>query len=719
VNSKSPESSGFKGVARRVVLGAGLLFVVGGIFVVMYASSQQSTSVSKTPVAIGLAAVNPCAGGAGGCALAQQQASASAPQPSKDNFQVMNVIDNVLHEAALVEKLKTKEGPAAKDAAKEMDSALGTDAASGSSTAFNAVVGKYKEQIRTALEEVAEELEPEQAAAKDMLITSETLQKINGLTDTPELAPAADLGGSATVQGDMCFESPEAKQRLLQAVEGRRLWAGNLWPNKAAIPYCFHPSIAPSSKKAFLHACAHISSIVPCIGFAEVSVKSSDLGTCYSDGIFVQSKQATEGGCWSYVGKSSKQQLNLEAQGCDSLGTAAHEILHALGVAHEQARPDYSSYITILWQNIKSAERHNYDTNPNADTRLAYDIMSLMHYGDTDFGINGQKTMVAKASHRGLMGNRMGLTKYDAEQLANMYQCEYKKYSLCTNDPTKCTYDDCMCHQDPESHGSIVKEVQSNGCKRCVNACLDDSSSSCSNNPCGCASGFTKKTLNMLGGGSCYQCKPGSTPAPTPASTSAPTPASTTAPSATCKFPTSPTNCDQKSMPGCTTCDGDEAWCFTTKGDGDWRYCTKDDNACYFPFRYSGKMYYDCTRDGGSSTPWCKKVGGGSKSCSSSDGFKDRAIPSPAPAPPPTPAPLPTGCTSSWTYQSITYTNGCLKFSDGKNWCVTQGGKWRVCHADEDICSFPFLSGGKNYTQCQAWGAKKWCDTVGGGWKYC
>ena len=38
-------------------------------------------------------------------------------------------------------------------------------------------------------------------------------------------------------------------------------------------------------------------------------------------------------------------------ESCTVLGIAMHEILHALGQAHEQSRPDRDAYVTIKWQN--------------------------------------------------------------------------------------------------------------------------------------------------------------------------------------------------------------------------------------------------------------------------------------------------------------------------------------------------------------------------------
>ena len=45
-------------------------------------------------------------------------------------------------------------------------------------------------------------------------------------------------------------------------------------------------------------------------------------------------------GCWSYIGMiGGGQDLHL-ADGCFSMGTIEHEFFHALGVHHEQNRPD-------------------------------------------------------------------------------------------------------------------------------------------------------------------------------------------------------------------------------------------------------------------------------------------------------------------------------------------------------------------------------------------
>ena len=46
-------------------------------------------------------------------------------------------------------------------------------------------------------------------------------------------------------------------------------------------------------------------------------------------------------GCYAVVGRrGGKQDLNVQRDGCLEIGIIEHEMLHSLGVWHEQSRPD-------------------------------------------------------------------------------------------------------------------------------------------------------------------------------------------------------------------------------------------------------------------------------------------------------------------------------------------------------------------------------------------
>ncbi|XP_047478947.1 zinc metalloproteinase nas-14-like [Penaeus chinensis] len=64
--------------------------------------------------------------------------------------------------------------------------------------------------------------------------------------------------------------------------------------------------------------------------------------------------------CSSSVGRQGSRQIVRLSPRCYTPGIVVHEIMHALGFWHEQARADRDDHVTVLWDNVLNNMKHNF-----------------------------------------------------------------------------------------------------------------------------------------------------------------------------------------------------------------------------------------------------------------------------------------------------------------------------------------------------------------------
>ena len=125
----------------------------------------------------------------------------------------------------------------------------------------------------------------------------------------------------------------------------------------------------------------------------------------------------------SYIGMTGGAQILNLADWADKF-TAVHEIAHALGIIHEQSRPDRDTYVTINTANIQTGMEGNFSIVNGALNQGPYDFDSVMHYYSTAFSINGQPTITANPGYtqfQNIMGQSNHVSTLDASGMAQIY----------------------------------------------------------------------------------------------------------------------------------------------------------------------------------------------------------------------------------------------------------------------------------------------------------
>ena len=199
-----------------------------------------------------------------------------------------------------------------------------------------------------------------------------------------------------------------------------------LWPNKR-VYYQYHSTVSSALQTNITTAMDAIERQT-CLRFIQRASQSD----------YVEFTSNALDGCTSNIGKiGGRQEITLGPK-CNNVGIIIHEIGHALGLWHEQSRPDRDSYVRILYSNIISNETDNFDKRNSFQVDYqgtAYDYASVMHYRENEFALEHlprdtvtiEITNYTRYNEQGTptLGapNKTQLSDNDAIQLKRMYNC--------------------------------------------------------------------------------------------------------------------------------------------------------------------------------------------------------------------------------------------------------------------------------------------------------
>ncbi|KAG8309063.1 hypothetical protein J6590_095018 [Homalodisca vitripennis] len=214
---------------------------------------------------------------------------------------------------------------------------------------------------------------------------------------------------SGLFEGDIMEDTREVVRN--GQIDNRFLWPGG------EVPFVISPVFRNSEREVILGAMNEIKRKT-CVSFRPRSSRDTDYLTIGDD--------RSKPGCWSFVGrKGNDQHLNLRRPWCLEHSVVVHELLHSLGLFHQQSASNRDDYVQIHWQNIEHGQEDNFekqDPSTVASYGVPYDYNSIMHYGTHAFSRNREPT-ITPLKEGVEIGVRKNLSRGDVAKINIMYNC--------------------------------------------------------------------------------------------------------------------------------------------------------------------------------------------------------------------------------------------------------------------------------------------------------
>ncbi len=158
----------------------------------------------------------------------------------------------------------------------------------------------------------------------------------------------------------------------------------SLW-NNGVLPIIFESDVNMDLKAKIFAACEKISAVsnVSCVEHTDEAyyVRATTSGT----------------GCFASVGRTVNGVINLEGR-CNQEAIIIHELMHNLGVKHEQQHPDRGNFVRVIEENVQAGRLSNFTLVSAGGTITDFDFDSIMIYRSDAFAIGKAYPALVKRS---------------------------------------------------------------------------------------------------------------------------------------------------------------------------------------------------------------------------------------------------------------------------------------------------------------------------------
>ena len=205
----------------------------------------------------------------------------------------------------------------------------------------------------------------------------------------------------------MAWEEAGRGRRAL--VEKDRLWEGG------RVPYMYTHDVSEGLR-------AKTESVMRRLeGMAAVSFVPA--GKMPRGGILVVSTRHVENphGCWATVGSPGREGVaKMNLGWCRQERHITHELLHVLGMWHEQSRADSGNFLNLDRSSVNDCIIRGTDSRG-----FAYDFRSIMHYPLETLGAELTAAGIERLRRQNIRADQVGFwgeaSPGDVKQLADLY----------------------------------------------------------------------------------------------------------------------------------------------------------------------------------------------------------------------------------------------------------------------------------------------------------